>query len=92
MIWLVTIAFIGLMFGALIYDYQRKQARSIEEYETEIKEGENTGTSLMRAGLLELDKLTKPNLQAAIEFAKDAEEGQTDNQKESGEGADETSK
>ncbi|MBX7223816.1 MAG: hypothetical protein K1Y36_28130 [Blastocatellia bacterium] len=76
MAWLIALAVIGVAFSALIYDYRRKQARNVEEYEAELEKQGISG-QMMRGGLLELQKMLNPDTKAAVEFAKDEQQGQT---------------
>lgn len=81
--WLAALILAVGTIWAISNDYQQKQARTIAQYEKDVREGKTTGAMMARKGFLELEKLTKPNLQAAIEFAQDEEQGQTST-KESG--------
>jgi hypothetical protein len=76
LVWLIVILVIGLSFWALIRDYDRRMQRSREEYERELAEQKS---SLMRAGLIELDKFVGDvsNKSAAVEYLKDEQQGQT---------------
>lgn len=83
--WIIALAFIALMFGLLMLDFRRKQARTVEEYEEEVQ-NEDLGRSMLRAGLLEIEKLNKPQVQQAVEYLKDQQQGQTDEKKTAGDG------
>lgn len=76
LVWLIVILVIGLSFWALIRDYDRRMRRSREEYERELAEQKS---SLMRAGLVELDKFVGDvsNKRAAVEYLRDEQHGQT---------------
>ena len=72
--WLIAFAFIALMFWALVKDDKKKRSRTAAEYERDIVESRQ---SLLRAGMLELDKFVGDvsGKRAAVEFLKDEEEG-----------------
>jgi flagellar biosynthesis/type III secretory pathway M-ring protein FliF/YscJ len=76
LVWLIVIAVIGLIFWALARENSRKRNRSAEEFERDLSE---TRESMLRAGLLELDKFVGDvsGKRAAVEYIKDEEEGQT---------------
>jgi flagellar biosynthesis/type III secretory pathway M-ring protein FliF/YscJ len=76
LVWLIVILLIGLIFWALVRDYDRRMQRSAQEYERELAEQKS---SLMRAGLVELDKFVgdQKNKTAAVEYLKDEQQGQT---------------
>lgn len=76
LVWLIVIVLIGLSFWALIRDYDRRRQRSAEEYERDLAEQRST---LMRAGLVELDKFVGDvsGKRAAVEYLKDEQQGQT---------------
>jgi len=74
--WLIAIGLIGLMIWALVRENDRLKRRSSEEYEEDVA---NSKASMMRAGLLELDRFLGSTKQktAAVEYLKDEEQGQT---------------
>lgn len=74
--WLVVLALFGLMIWALARENRRQRNRSAQEYEEDIV---NARESMMRAGMLELDKFVgeAKGKQAAVEYLKDQEQGQT---------------
>ncbi len=74
--WLVVLALFGLMIWALARENKRQRNRSAQEYEEDIV---NTRDSMMRAGMLELGKFVgeAKGKQAAVEYLKDQEQGQT---------------
>jgi hypothetical protein len=74
--WLVALAVVGLMIWALSRENTRQRNRSSEEYERDIYAARE---SMLRAGLLQLDKFVgeAKGKQAAVEFLKDEEQGQT---------------
>jgi hypothetical protein len=74
--WLVVLALFGLMIWALARENRRQRERSPQEYEEDIV---NARDSMMRAGMLELDKFVgeAKGKQAAVEYLKDQEQGQT---------------
>ena len=74
--WIVVLVLIALVFWSLVRENDRKKRRTVEEYERDAIAAKQ---SLMRAGMLELDKFSG-NTQAkraAVEFLKDEEQGQT---------------
>lgn len=74
--YLVVFALIGLMFWAIIRENDQKRKRSVEQYERDVAEAKE---SLMRAGMLELDKFVgnRSGKTAAVEYLKDEEQGMT---------------
>lgn len=74
--YLVVFALIGLMFWAIIRENDQKRKRSVEQYERDVAEAKE---SLMRAGMLELDKVVgnRSGKTAAVEYLKDEEQGMT---------------
>jgi hypothetical protein len=75
-VWLVVLAGIALMFWALVRDQQRLKNRTVAEYERDQAEARN---SMLRAGMLELDKflVSEKEKRAAVEMIKDEEQGMT---------------
>ena len=73
-VWLIVLAAIALIFWAIIRENDRKSRRSIEEFERDLADGQE---SLLRAGMLELDKFIGGENQkrAAIEYRIDEEQG-----------------
>jgi hypothetical protein len=76
LVWLVVFVVIALMFWALIRDQQRLKNRTVAEYERDLAESRN---SMLRAGMLELDKflVNEKEKRAAVEMIKDEEQGMT---------------
>jgi len=76
LVWLVVLAVIALMFWALVRDQQRLKNRTVAEYERDQAESRN---SMLRAGMLELDKflVNEKEKRAAVEMIKDEEQGMT---------------
>ena len=74
--WLIVLAVIALMFWALVRDRQRLKNRTVEEYERDQLEARN---SMLRAGMLELDKflVNEKAKRAAVEMIKDEAQGMT---------------
>jgi hypothetical protein len=74
--WLIILAVIALVFWALVRDNARVRNRTREEYEQDVLDAK---TSMLRAGLLELDKFAGETKQkrAAVEYLKDQDQGQT---------------
>jgi hypothetical protein len=85
--WIIGVVLIVSMFGSIVYEYNKKQSRSLQEYEEEIESKgiKQFGNALMKAGFLEMEKMLKPNLENAVAFIEDEKQGQT-NHKEEGEG------
>jgi len=75
-LWLAVLTLIAMMIWALVRDNGRKSRRSVEEYERDVIEGQ---ASMMRGGMLELDKFAGGERQkrAAIEYRMDEESGRT---------------
>jgi hypothetical protein len=76
LVWLVVLVVIALAFWALIRDQQRLKNRTAAEYERDLAESRN---SMLRAGMLELDKflVNEKEKRAAVEMIKDEEQGMT---------------
>jgi hypothetical protein len=74
--WLIALLLIGLMVWALVSENARLRHRTSGEYEAEVA---NNKASLLRAGLVELDRFLGETKQktAAVEYLKDQEQGQT---------------
>jgi hypothetical protein len=74
--WIVLLLIIALMFWALFRENSRMKRRSIEEYERDLA---RTQQSLLRAGMLELDKFVgnEREKRAAVEYLKDEKGGMT---------------
>ena len=76
LVWLAVLGLIALMFWALARDRERLKNRTAEEYERDLAESRN---SMLRAGMLELDKflVNEKEKRAAVEMIKDEEQGMT---------------
>jgi hypothetical protein len=74
LVWLVVMLIIAGMFWAVARENNQKRNRTAAEYERDLA---NTKDSLMRAGLVELDKFygASRQKQAAVEYLKDEEQG-----------------
>lgn len=74
--WLIALAVIALMFWAIMRENSRLKRRTSEEYERDLA---RTQSSLMRAGMLELDKFVgnESGKRAAVEYIKDEKGGRT---------------
>src|SRR5215212_9523445 len=74
--WVIALAVVGLAIWVLTRENTRQRNRSSEEYERDIYAARE---SMLRAGLLQLDKFVgeTKGKQAAVEFLKDEEVGQT---------------
>lgn len=84
--WLIAFAVIGLIVWTLVRENSRARRRTAEEFERDLA---TTKSSLMRAGLVELDKFfgETRQKQTAVEYLKDEQQGQT---RTSGKSDDET--
>lgn len=74
LIWLVVLLTIAGMFWALTRENIQKRNRTAQEYERDVAEAKD---SLLRAGLVELDKFygASKQKQAAVEYLKDEAQG-----------------
>jgi hypothetical protein len=74
--YLIPLVLIGLMIWALIHENTARRRRTVEEFERDVA---NAKQSMMRAGMLELDKFggNEHNKRAAVEYLKDEEQGMT---------------
>ena len=76
LIWIVVLLMIAGAFWSLVRESNRKMSRTVEEYERELAE---TRSSMMRAGMLELDKFVgnEREKRAAVEYINDEKQGMT---------------
>jgi hypothetical protein len=74
--WLILLALIAMLFWSLARESDRQRNRTVEEYE---RDQVNARNSLMRAGMMELDKFVgnEREKRAAVEYIKDEEQGMT---------------
>ena len=74
--WLIVLLLIAGMFWLLVRENTRQRNRTAEEYERDLA---NAKDSMLRAGLVELDKFygATRQKQAAVERLKDEEQGMT---------------
>lgn len=74
--WIVVLAVIALIFWGIARENERVRNRTVQEYERDVA---NTKETLMKAGLLELDKFVgnSSEKRAAVEFLKDEDQGMT---------------
>lgn len=84
--WLLVPIIIFGAFWALSYEYNQKQNRTTEQYQKDLEKQGVTGNALLRAGLLDLEKLLKPNLAAAVEQIQDEKQGRTKTNKQGDDG------
>lgn len=80
--WVVAFALILGALGSLVYDYQYKQSRTVEQYKKDLEEKGITGNAFAKAGLLELEKFLKPDLSSAVEQIEDEKKGRTKTNKQ----------
>ena len=75
-VWLAVLGAIALAFWVLARDQQRRRERTSEEYERDLADSRN---SMLRAGMLELDKflVSEKEKRAAVEMIKDEQQGMT---------------
>ena len=76
LVWLSVLGIIALGFWALARDRRRLKNRTAAEYERDLADTRN---SMLRAGMLELDKflVNEKDKRAAVEMLKDEEQGMT---------------
>ena len=74
--WLIAIVIIVLLLWTVSRENERKRRRSSQEYERDVADAHS---SMLRAGMLELDKFSGNTSakRAAVEYLKDEEQGQT---------------
>jgi hypothetical protein len=74
--WLIPLALIALMLWSLVHERSRQRKRTPEEFERDLA---NTRSSMLRAGMLELDRFAGDARQkrAAVEYLKDEQQGMT---------------
>lgn len=75
-VWLIGFVLIVVMVWALVSEDKRKRNRTAEEYERDVAQSRE---SMLRAGMLELDKFVgnTSGKRAAVEYLKDEEQGIT---------------
>ncbi|HKY05992.1 MAG TPA: hypothetical protein VJQ56_13945 [Blastocatellia bacterium] len=68
--WLVVLIVIALMFWSLMRENSRMKGRTSQEYERDLA---RTHKSMMRAGMMELDRLVgnERDKRAAVEYIQD---------------------
>ena len=73
---MIPVLLIAAMFWAIVHENARKRRRTTQEYEKEMAEAKD---SMMRAGMLELDKFMgdSKSKRAAVEYRLDEEQGRT---------------
>ena len=76
LVWLSVLGLIALAFWALMRDRRRLKNRTAAEYERDLVDSRN---SMLRAGMLELDKflVNEKAKRAAVEMLKDEQQGMT---------------
>jgi hypothetical protein len=76
LIWLVVLLLIAGVFWSLIRESNRQRNRTVEEYERDLAESRS---SMLRAGMLELDKFVgnEREKRAAVEYLRDENQGMT---------------
>jgi hypothetical protein len=76
LIWVVVLLMIAGVFWSLVRESNRKMNRTVEEYERELADNRS---SMMRAGMLELDKFVgnEREKRAAVEYISDEKQGMT---------------
>ena len=74
--WLIALLVVALMFWAIMRENSRIKRRSVEEYERDLARAHK---SLLRAGMLELDKFAgnEREKRAAVEYLRDEKGGMT---------------
>jgi hypothetical protein len=74
--YLIVLALFALMMWSLTREKKQQKSRTAQEYERDLIDRRN---SMMRAGMLELDKFVGNvnEKRAAVEFLKDEEQGMT---------------
>lgn len=84
--WLVVVLGIGLVFWTLVRENDRRQQRSVEEWERDYAAGQGKMTQFLRAGALGLEAILIDEKRQAAQYQKDEEQGMT---KTGGKGDDE---
>jgi len=74
--WVIPLALIALLLWSVIRENSRQRRRTPQEFERDVANARN---SMMRAGMLELDRFAGDARQkrAAVEYLKDEEQGMT---------------
>ena len=76
LIWLVVLLVIAGVFWSLARESNRQRNRTVEEYERDLANARN---SMLRAGMIELDKFVgnEREKRAAVEYIRDENQGMT---------------
>ena len=74
--WLIPLALIALLFWSVSHEIGRQRSRTTKEFERDLA---NSRGSMLRAGMLELDRFAGDARQkrAAVEYLKDEQQGMT---------------
>lgn len=77
LMWLVVLLAVVLVIWALVRENDRKQQRSVQQWESENAAGQGSLTQFIRAGAMGLDGILISEKQQAIQYQKDEEQGMT---------------
>jgi hypothetical protein len=56
-----------VLFGTLVLENRRRQNRTVEEFEADVRAGQSFGASAMRVAMLEMDRCLKPSVAIVAE-------------------------
>ncbi|HXF05642.1 MAG TPA: hypothetical protein VNM72_09525 [Blastocatellia bacterium] len=79
--WLIALALAVGVVALLVRDYRRKQTRTDEQYQADVR---RAGVSWIGAAALSLHKLLQPGVEKAISYVQDEREGMTENDHDTG--------
>lgn len=75
--WAVVLAAIGLVIWVLVRENDRRQERTVEEWEREHAAGQGMLTQFVRAGGMGLEGILISEKREALQYQKDEEQGTT---------------
>ena len=75
--WVVVFVGIALVIWTLVKENDRRQQRTVEEWEREHAAGQGLMNSFIRAGALGLEGILVSEKKEAIQYQKDEEQGMT---------------
>lgn len=76
-IWVVVFLAIAFILRAIVRENDRRQRRSVEEWERDFAAGRGLTSQFIRAGALGLESFLIDERREAIQYQKDEEQGMT---------------
>ena len=75
--WLAVFVAIALVFWTLVRENDRRQQRTVAEWERDHAAGQGKATQFLRAGALGLEAILIDEKRQAVQYQKDEEQGMT---------------